>query len=117
MTASQSGTISLKVSCPAGVSRCAGTIAVRTLAAVVAPGSESHKAMILTLASGSFVIAGGRVTTVKLHLTGKARALLARRHALRARVIIVARGASGASHTSQTIVMLRAPKPKPGHNG
>jgi outer membrane protein assembly factor BamB len=117
MTASQSGTISLKVSCPTGVSRCAGTITVRTLAAVVASGSKSHKVMILTLATGSFVIAGGRVTTVKLHLTGKGRALLARKHVLRARVIILAHGATGASQTSRTIVTVRAPKPKPGPKG
>jgi len=112
LTASSSGTVSVKVTCPAGESSCTGTLTLRTLTAVIAATghqSKKSKAAILALASGSFKVAGGHVTTVKLHLSAKARALLARTHVLRARATIVAHDPAGATHTTETIVTLRAP--------
>jgi hypothetical protein len=117
LAASASGMISVKVSCPAGESSCAGTIILRTFTAVrAATGvrSEASKLTILTLAESTFTVAGGRVGTVKLHLSTKARALLARTHVLRARATIVAHDPTGATHTAQTDVTIRAPKRKPG---
>ena len=116
LTVSPSGRVSVKVTCPAGESRCSGTITLRTLKAVSASATDHQaKKRILTLAVGSFTVAGGQVTTVKLHLSAKARKLLARAHVLRARATIVARDPPGTTHTRQTIVTLRAPKATRGH--
>lgn len=111
LSTSSSGTVSVKVSCPAGVTVCAGTITLRTLAATAAVKghqSKKRKATILTLAAGAFTLAGGHATTVKLHLTVVARTLLARTHVLRARATIVAHDSAGAAHTTQTTVTIRA---------
>ena len=112
LQASASGAVSIKVSCPAAESSCAGTVTLRTLDAVIADlgRTAKTKASILTLATGSFSVAGGKVETVTLHLTAKARKLLAASHVLHARATIVAHDPSGATHTTQTIVTLRAPK-------
>ncbi|HTC72425.1 MAG TPA: hypothetical protein VK655_06020, partial [Solirubrobacteraceae bacterium] len=64
----------------------------------------------LTLASGSFTISGGAVKTLTLHLSAKARALLAHSHVLHVKSTIVARNASGASATSTATVTLKAAK-------
>lgn len=113
-TVSGSGAFTLKVSCPAGESTCSGTITLRTLKAVVASvahGAKS-KASILTLATGSFTVAGGQTKTLTLHLSAKARALLAHSHSVVARVTVVAHDPAGATHTTTVNVTLRAAKPK-----
>jgi hypothetical protein len=110
LVASLSGVVGVKVSCPIGESSCSGTITLRTLKAVSASvaGAAKKKGSILTLATGSFTVAGGKVTLVKLHLSAKARTLLARLHVLHARATVVAHDPAGASHTTQVIVTLRA---------
>ncbi len=110
LTASASGTVGLRVSCPAGESRCTGTVTLRTLAAVVAGAGHGAKgkAAILTIATGSFSVAGGRVRTVTLHLSRRARALLARSHVLHVRVTLIAHDETGAAHTTRTVATLRA---------
>jgi PKD repeat protein len=109
---SHSGTVTLKISCPAGESSCAGTVTLHTLGAVIAGDAHGAKAKasVLTLATGSFTVAGGNVRPVTLHLSAKARALLARDHTLRARATLLAHDLQGAGHTTNTIVTLRAPK-------
>ena len=109
LSVAPSGSLMLKVSCPSGESSCAGTVILKTVSAVSA--STHHKKAILTLASGSFVVAGGQVKAVSLHLSAKARALLAKVHVLRASATLVAHDSSGASHTTTVIVTLRAAKP------
>jgi hypothetical protein len=49
---------------------------------------------------------------VSVHLSSKGRALLLRVHTLHAQVTIVASDPAGASHTTQTVVTLRAVKGK-----
>ena len=110
---SSSGTVSVRITCPAGETRCTGTITLRTLKPVTVAygrGLKKHRRIILTLAVGSFTVAGGRVTTVKLHLTATARAMLAHAHVLRVRATIVAHDAAGARHTTQTTVTIRLAK-------
>jgi hypothetical protein len=109
LSASPSGALTLKVTCPSGESSCTGTITLRTLTAVSASAHKKKKA-ILTLASGSFSVVGGQVKAVSLHLSSAARALLAHLHVLRARATLVAHDASGASHTTTVTVTLRAAK-------
>jgi len=100
---------------PSRESSCAGTITLQTLHAVtVATGARSRtpKAPVLTLAEHSLTVAGGRVSTVRLHLSRKGRVLLAQahNHTLRARMTIVAHDPTGATHTSQTNVTIHASK-------
>ncbi len=116
LLSSSSGLVSIKISCPTSESSCSGTVTLRTLNAVVASlaSAAKSKGSILTLATGSFTVAGGKVTTVKLHLSAKARALLARSHVLRARATIVAHDPVGASHTTQIVVTLRAASARRG---
>jgi PKD repeat protein len=105
---SPSGALTVKLSCPAGESTCAGNVTLRTLSAVLA--AAKRKASVLTLASGSFTVPGGKVGSVTLHLSGKARKLLARSHTLRVRATILAHDPAGATHTTVTSITLHAPK-------
>ncbi|HXB14567.1 MAG TPA: S53 family peptidase [Solirubrobacteraceae bacterium] len=99
---SRSGAVTVRIACPAGERSCEGTVRIRTLSAVIG----KNGARVLTLASGRFKVAGGRVVAVTLHLTRAARALLARRGRLRVRVVILARDPAGASHSSQATATL-----------
>ena len=106
----KSGSLGLKLDC-AGQSVCVGTVALRTLTAVSA---GKHKS-VLTLASGSFSLAGGQVKTVTLRLSTKGRALLARSHSLKAKATLIARDSAGALHTMTFVVTLRPQKTKKHH--
>jgi len=105
---SSSGIVIVKVSCPAGESSCTGTVTLRTLHAVSA--ASAHKAgtkpAILTLTSGSFSVAGGKVRSVALRLSASGRKLLARAHVLGARATILAHDAAGGTHTGAATVTL-----------
>ncbi len=113
-----SGAVTLKISCPTDETSCSGTITLRTLAAVIAADGHAskQKPAVLTLATGSFTIAGGKVAAVTLHLSVKARVLLTRAHTLRARAVLLAHDLQGAGHTTLAIVTLRAAK-APHHRG
>ena len=81
---------------------------LRTLAAVrIATGKR--KAVVL-LAGGSFALSGGQTKALTLHLTATGRKLLTLLHVLRARAVILANDAAGASHSTPLIVTLRAAK-------
>jgi hypothetical protein len=114
LTVSSSGAVVIKVSCPAGVTTCTGTVTLKTLGAVSADYlGAAAKAKVLTLASGAFAVPGGENKAVTLHLSTAARKLLARSHTLRARATVLAHNHAGASHTTQIAVTLRpAKKPK-----
>jgi hypothetical protein len=114
LTESASGTVTVEVSCPAAETNCAGTVTLRTLGPVSisasAHRSNKPKSTILTLSVGSFQLGGGQVRKVKLHLSAKARRLLASPHArlLRARATIFARDSAGNTHTAQSLVTIHA---------
>jgi len=111
-SASSTGAFTLKLACPAGESSCSGTVTLKTLKAVVASvGYETQaKAAILTLATGSFSVAGGQSKTVTLHLSAKARSLLSKTHSIAARATLLAHDPAGSTHTTTASVMLRAAK-------
>jgi hypothetical protein len=115
LTATASGAVKVKLSCLAADARCTGTVTLRTLAAVIT-GIGHHprrsKAIILTLARGSFTAAGDRTTTVTLHLSNKARSLLAGARLLRARATIAAHTPQGVTHIAKTIVTIRIAPPR-----
>jgi PKD domain len=105
LAVSASGVFPVKITCPAGESTCSGTVTLKTLSAVSA-GAGKKKA-ILTLASGSFSLSGGASKALTLHLSAKARSLLAHSHVLRARATILAHDPTGASHTTVVTVTLK----------
>jgi hypothetical protein len=111
LTAGASGTVSVKVSCPIRESRCVGRVALRMLIAAraVSGHPKAGRATVLTLAAGSFSVAGGHVGTVTLHLSRRARALLAHRRLIHARVTLVAHDPRGLTHTTvRPAVTIRA---------
>ena len=114
LRANSAGTVIVRISCPAQESSCEGTVTLRTLSAVSIGASASRpqraRAAILTLAIGSFNVAGGRVSTVNLHLSRRARALLAHTGVLRARATLLAHDPAGAQESTQTTVTIRAEK-------
>jgi PKD domain len=111
-TVARNGAVTVKVDC-SGKSSCAGTVTLRTITAV--SSGAGHKKAILTLASGSFSATAGQVKAITLHLSAKARAMLAHSHVLKARATIVGRDAAGAAHTTQATVTLRAASSKAKH--
>ncbi len=112
LSVAANGGFTLKLSCPAEETQCAGTVTLKTLTAVSASRGFAAKAKkaILTLASASFTIAGGKLKIVSLHLSAKAKKLLAKTHSIRARVTVVAHDPRGGTHTSTAIVTLKAAK-------
>jgi PKD repeat protein len=112
VTVSASGTLALKVDC-SGQSSCRGTVTLRTLDAVSASNGKKKKKAVLTLASGSFSVAGGHMGTVTLRLSAAGRKLLASSHnTLRVRVTILGRDSTGATHQMQATITLHAAKPR-----
>ena len=105
LTATPSGVVTAKVTCPASDSAgCVGTITLKTVAAVA---TGKAKAAVLTLAGGAFKLGGGQTVTVKLHLSVTARKLLARLHTLRVLAIVSAHDSSGATHTGRKTATLK----------
>jgi PKD repeat protein len=109
---SASGWVTLKVTCPAGESACLGSITLRTLSAVNARVAGAARKLVLTLGTASFDVAGGRTGPVKLHLSAKARAMLARSHTMKSRATLASHDAQGATDTFQATVTLHAAPPK-----
>ncbi|MGO9322826.1 MAG: PKD domain-containing protein [Solirubrobacteraceae bacterium] len=116
LLATSSGTVVVEVTCPTRESSCAGSVTLRTLSAVVASAraggaiTSKAKKAILTLASGSFTVAGGQMRKVTVHLSKQARELLAKVKVLRAKATIVAHDPSGVTRTTQATVTLRLAK-------
>jgi hypothetical protein len=111
VSVAKTGAFPLKLSCPGEESSCSGTVSVKTLTAVAARrATASKRKAILTLATSSFTLVGGKLKAVTLHLSAKGRALLARSHTLRVRVTIAARDPQGGAHTTVAVVTLKAAK-------
>jgi hypothetical protein len=112
ISVSPSGALTVKVNCPSGVSSCIGTITLRTVGAVSASAGKKTKKAVLTLGTASFTVTGGQTKAVALHLSSKAKALLARSHTLRAQATLIAHDTSGTTRTVKTAVSLRLVKKK-----
>jgi PKD repeat protein len=113
LAASSNGILRLVITCPAAVTSCAGTVTLSALGVTGAraPGGKSrvgkNRVQGLTLAGGTFVVAGGRQKTLTLRLSAKGRSLLIRTHHLRALATIVARDPAGTTDTTKLTVSLR----------
>ena len=113
LTVAASGAFTLKLSCPTEETSCSGTVTLKTLTAVAARRAHvAAKKSILTLARVSFSVAAGKLKVVSLHLSAKAKKLLAKLHTVRARVTIVAHDTQGGAHTTTAVVTLKAAKKK-----
>jgi subtilisin family serine protease len=108
-----SGAVGVEVICPAGEASCAGTLTIwrlNTFSVSASPHQpKKRKTAVLILARGSFTVLGGRVRTVKLRLSAKARSLLAHTNVLHARATLVARDPIGTVHTTHLAVTLSVP--------
>jgi hypothetical protein len=105
LTASRSGSVKVKIGCK-GQSPCVGTVTLRALTGRTSKGSTG----MLTLAAGSFDLAGGRDGSIAMHLSAKARKLLERMDTLRVRARIEWHAPAGSANAIQSIVTLRLAK-------
>jgi hypothetical protein len=104
--ASASGAVKLTLLCAhEGVER-RGTVTLLVPSSAV-PGSRSSSQASTALATASFALPAGGAATIVLHLSARARRLLAEAHLLHARAVIVTR-APLAAPTSAAAVTLRA---------
>jgi PKD repeat protein len=108
LTAGARGQLPIVLSCPAGAPICSGTVTLQALVAGTAKRGKKQKTTEVTLASGSFTLAGGSHKHIAVHLSAKALALLAHAHTLHAQLTIVARGSTGSTRTTRIPVLVRA---------
>jgi PKD repeat protein len=107
------GMIGVRLVCPAGVVTCAGTLTLRTLAAVLAEGGRSAgRRAVLTMGSASFSVVSGATKAIPLRLSHAARAYFAHHHPLRAQMAIAAHDPAGSSHLERQVVTLRPAPPR-----
>ena len=111
LVVTSSGTVSVEVICSAGEGGCAGTVTIWTLSTLSAHATghqpKKRRTVVLTLARRSFAVLGGRVSTVRMRLSVKARALLARTNRLHVHATLVTRDPTGTTHTANLAVTLR----------
>lgn len=106
---SRRGTVAVRVSCPAWEQSCLGAVILKaTMRTRGARRSAVARSVVLTLASGSFVLNGGQTRTLTLRLSARARALLTRVHLLKAAATIAARDPAGLTHTVRAAITIRA---------
>jgi hypothetical protein len=94
----KSGAFKLKLACPAGTGLCSGTIVLEF---------KVSKKKTVKLTTGKFSLTAGQSTTLTLHLSGAAKALLKRLHTLHAKAKIVARNQAGTPATTAANVTLK----------
>jgi hypothetical protein len=86
---SRKGTITLRVSCPAGERACNGRLTVRSVGAK------------------AFHLGGAQSATLRLHVSRTAQRTIRRNHRLRARATAVARDAAGNAGTSRAVITIK----------
>jgi hypothetical protein len=103
--ASTRGVLTVKLRCPASAGTCKGTIAIRS--------PYRRRTRTLLYAHGSFTIAGGHVLSLRLHLSRRARSLLAHHHhRLGAVVVISVRDPAGGTFGRHLAVTIRLLSPR-----
>jgi PKD repeat protein len=104
------GEIQVALSCPATKLSCAGTVDVKTAAAVAA---KKAKKSVLALGSASFTLTGGATRKLTIKLSGKGAALLRKDRTLKVDIIVAARDSYGDPLTTTLVLTLREPARKP----
>ena len=105
---SRGGTVAVRISCPAGQRSCLGTLTLRASVKRRARHASAPSSVVLTLARGSFALAGGQSRTLTLRLSAAARALLARHRLLRASATIATRDPAGLTRTTRATLTIRS---------
>lgn len=111
------GVLRVGLSCPAAKVSCAGTAQVETTASFVADAAGARKRAFakvkaapkrsrLVIGGASFELAGGRLGTVTVRLTSRARALLRKLRRLPALVIVAAHDSIGDPGATTTPIAL-----------
>jgi hypothetical protein len=109
LDASASGAVKLTLLCAhEGVERRGTVTLLAPSPSSAVPGSRSSSQASTALATASFALPAGGAATIVLHLSTRARRLLAKAHLLHARAVIVTRAPLAAA-TSAAAVTLRAP--------
>jgi hypothetical protein len=108
LRASASGSLVLLMYCPAGETRCVGTIKLRALVALRSGKSKRPRKTLMTFASASFTIAGGTRKHVTLHLSRMALEVLEHLRGVTAQALIDAHDPAGATHATKLVVELKA---------
>jgi endonuclease/exonuclease/phosphatase family metal-dependent hydrolase len=106
-TVGSAGNLTVKLTCPSSQTVCLGSVALKA--------QSTHTTLKKRkLASATFIIPGGTVKALSLHLSAKARAFLRRRHSLRARATIEAHDVSSTTRTTVVAkIFLKAAAPAP----
>jgi PKD repeat protein len=104
------GEVELSVSCPATKVSCAGTLEVKTAAAIAV--KKGKKKSVLTLGTASFSLTAGGKRTVTIKLSAAGIALLKKDRALTVHLIVAAHDSYGDPLTKTLTVSLREPTPK-----
>jgi PKD repeat protein len=110
LSESAKGLLPVTLYCASGQASCSGTLTLRALVAHASSHGRKDKPTEVTLASGTFAIAGASRKRVELRLSSRARAILlgARSHMLEADLTIFARSPAGATRTSRVPVLVHA---------
>jgi hypothetical protein len=106
-TVGSGGNLTVKLTCPSSQTVCLGSVALKA--------QNAHTTLKKRkLASATFIIPGGTVKALSLHLSAKARVFLRRRHSLRARATIEAHDVSSTTRTTVVAkIFLKAAVPAP----
>jgi hypothetical protein len=98
LAVSRRGSLVVLVSCPVGASTCTGNITLHALTAARSASRNRHTVKhTVLLATGPFTVAGGRVATLRLKLSSRAKALLKRARVLHARATLTPSSGGGAA--------------------
>jgi Ca2+-binding RTX toxin-like protein len=90
------GRLALRLTCPADEQSCTGNLVLRLA------GRKRTR-----LGSAQFTVAGGKVVALKVKLTRKGRALLRRKHRLRAVLTLTATDAANNTQTQKKTIRIR----------
>lgn len=111
LSVSSNGALTLKVSCPPKETECVGTATLQVVIAKIAKKGKKPKKVTVTLARGSFSVAGGASKSLTLHLSSQGLALLAHGHTLHASLVLLAHDSANVTRKTTTSLTLRlAPK-------
>jgi hypothetical protein len=108
LLADRAGAVGVRLSCPPGASRCAGTLILRASAGGAQSRASGASSAPIKLAVARFSIRAGQTRTVVLRLNTRARLLLQRRRTIGALVTLASRDSGAGWHSRVSRVTIRA---------
>jgi uncharacterized protein YkwD/plastocyanin len=110
VTASKTGAVRVRLTCPPDESLCTGLLTLRSKSRLNVRGALEARLAQVTFGRKAFTLQGGQTAPVTVKLSRKNRALLARLKKVRVLAIVEARDAAGNPQRTQATFLLRAPK-------